>query len=88
LFSLATGRQYQERISKGELGGLLELGAAAAELSELSELLIYRDNDDINLNPKVIITFIIYKEKADKELAYKLREEGVITTLEELFEEL
>jgi len=40
------------------------------------------------LNPKVIIAFITYKEKADKELIYKLREEGIIIILRELFEEL
>jgi len=54
----------------------------------LSELLIYYDDDDINLNPKVIIAFIIYKERADKELVYKLGEEGVIIISGELFKEL
>jgi len=89
LSSLATGRQHQERINRGELGGPLGLGAAAAaELSGLSGLLIHRDNDDINLNPKVTIAFIIYKERANKKLIYKLRKEGVITTLGELFKKL
>ena len=49
--------------------------------------MIYRDDDDVNLNLKVTIAFVIYKEKADKELVYKLREKGVITTSRELFEE-
>jgi len=35
-----------------------------------------------------MIMFIIYKEKADKELVYKLREKEVIITLKELFKEL
>jgi len=64
------------------------LSTAAAELSRLLKLLIYRDNDNINLNSKVIIAFVIYKEKADKKLIYKLREEEVIIILEELFKEL
>jgi len=85
---LATERQYQERINRGKLEGLLRLNAAAAELLGLLRLLIYYDNNNINLNPKITITFIIYKEKANKKLVYKLREEGIITISKELFEKL
>jgi len=42
----------------------------------------------MNLNFKIIITFVTYKEKADKELVYKLRKEGIIIILGELFEKL